>query len=318
MRYGIALVLGVLSAGQLGCGGSSPAPEPSAEPGSVSLQELPGQLVHAICDNIGACCASAAIHFDLATCQLNAAAFVGQLLVDGKSPSISYDSAVGARCLAAYDSLIKACSPMARDELKACEGLFTGTLPVGHACSTTHECAKPSPGESAACGSSSSDSQATVCTAYTIAHAQLGDKCAGTCHTEDRCSHSAPSNEICFTQDGLQCDPLEYVCRRLGAVGEACGGSDGECVPDALCNDHQICEALATSGPCQKIYALCSATSYCEPTTRYCTPRQPDGAPCQYAEECIGGLCTVPFNGPGTCGTYVNLLATASTCVGAL
>jgi len=311
-RYGLALLLGVLAAELLGCGGSNAAPGPSADLGSVSLQELPGRLVHAICDNIGACCESAAIHFDLATCQLNAPSFVGQLLVDGRSPSISYDPAVGARCLAAYESLIKGCSSLARATPKACEGLFTGTLPVGQACSTTHECAKPSPGESAYCASGSSGSEVPVCIAFPIAHAQLGDACHGTCDGEDRCSASVPSTEICFLQDGLQCHPLEHTCRRLGAPGEACGGSDGMCVPEAFCSDHGRCEAVRDSGSCLNV--PCSATSYCESTTRQCTPKLADGAPCKSSAECSGGSCS-EFD---VCATIVSVLATATSCAGVL
>ena len=315
----LAAALAVLAA-QAGCSGSSSdagssaAAGASAAAGLVTLQELPGRLVHAVCDNIGACCASAAIHFDLATCQLNAAARIDFVLQAGAYPNVEYDPAGGARCLAAYESLLTTCRPISIEALHACEGLFRGTLRVGQPCSRAAQCAKPSSGEGAYCGSSdASDGGPTVCTAFPTAHAQLGDHCAGTCDTEDRCSGSAASNTICFRQDGLECDLLSFKCRKPAAIGQECGGSRGMCAIDAFCNENSICEAPRTSGSCQISDVKCAATSYCK--AALCSPKELDGTPCMYSEECAGGHCSA-LDGTGTCGVYVAKLATADTCIG--
>jgi len=315
-KHFLASGLVLLVAQQLACGGSSSDSVPTADLGLVSLRDLPKRLVAAVCDNIGACCASAAIRFDLATCQLNAAARVGALLDDGKYPGVEYDPAVGASCLAAYRRLIETCTPVPNDELEACKGLFTGTLPVGRACSSAAECSKPSMSESAYCASN--DNGPTICTAFSIAHAQSGDHCAGTCDTPDRCSASVPWTQICFLADGLECDLLTFQCRTRPGIGEECGGSSGTCALGAFCNENWICESLHDSGPCNN--GRCSSKSYCKTVTAdktaplECTPKEPDGTPCMSSEECRVGRCSA-FDGTGTCGGQQGL-ATAQTCAG--
>ncbi|HEY0469707.1 MAG TPA: hypothetical protein VGC79_36205 [Polyangiaceae bacterium] len=298
-------------AAQSGCSGEKAGAGPSADSDRISLPDLSGRLVHAVCDNIGACCASAAIHFDLATCQLNAPGSIDFFLKDGQSPSVEYDSAAGARCLAAYQSLLETCSPITAEAQQACAGLFSGTLRVGQPCSSAGECAKPSPGEGVYCAGR--DSGPTVCTVFPTAHAQLGDHCAGTCDSEEGCIGSAPSNTICFREDGLECDPLAFKCRRPAAIGTECGGSDGQCAIDAFCNENSICEAPRTSGACQSSQVKCSVASYCK--AGQCSPKELAGTPCRYSEECAGGYCSV-FDGTATCGVYVSKLATADTCIG--
>ncbi|HYQ00491.1 MAG TPA: hypothetical protein VER96_17560 [Polyangiaceae bacterium] len=287
-----------------GCG-SSTATGPSAD-----LVTLRDQLLHAVCDNMGACCSAAAIHFDQATCQLNAAARIDFLLSPGKYPGVEYDSGAGARCVAAYESLLETCSPITVEALNACATLFTGTIPLGSACSSTAQCAPVSPGEGVYC--TSRDGGPTVCTAFPTAHAQLGARCGGTCDNPDHCSSSS-ANTICFLEDGLECDPLTSKCKKPAALGEECGPGQSQCAIDAFCNERYVCEAPRASGSCQSSEVKCSTASYCK--SGQCSPKEVDGTPCIYPEECGSSYCDLS-SGTGHCAVYVRKLATADTCIG--
>ncbi len=281
--------------------------------GSVSIQDLPDQFVHAVCDNLGACCQAAAIPFDLATCKLNAGLEIKQRLADATNPNIKYDAAVAASCLAAYANLVQSCSPDQRDASKACEGLLFGTLSPGAPCSTTDECAKPSSDQNADCGATGTSD--TVCTAFPINHAQLGDPCNATCDTEDDCSGGVAIDRTCFISDGLECDILTFKCQKLAEIGESC--DPNMCVLTAFCDEGEgpgVCAALLTSGSCEDGgAAVCAPTRYCNAKLQ-CTPKRADGMPCTNSDECSGGSCPVNIDLMGVCGTTT--LASIATCSG--
>jgi hypothetical protein len=291
----------------------------AAIPGSVALADLPGQFVHTVCDNIGPCCQAAGVPFDLATCKLNAATTIRQLVSDGTDPNVKYDPVAGGSCIAAYASLIQSCNPKQSAAARtACESIFIGTLPAGAVCSRSDECAKPAVDENASCIGDNS-TPGTVCTTYSIAfpHGKVGDRCASTCSVnDDNCPLPTGSNKICFVEDALECDALSFTCQNLPQIGELCS-PDGGCVSGAFCDaNSNVCTAQRTSGPCEPLAYACAATTYCDSATAECTAKKINGMPCNDPEECSSGFCTTDLGDVvGTCATPS--LADADTCAGA-
>ena len=277
-------------------GSSGAGPGPSAGP--ISLQQLPDQLAAAFCDNIAGCCHTAAIAFDLATCQQALLANLNQSVAMETSPNIKYDANAAGSCVAAYASEVKSCKLDETVLNEACRTVFVGSLPPGAPCTVSDECSKSADGD-AYCDTSSPSSAQGTCVSLGSPgpHGKQGETCGGTC-TSNSCSSSpSPAGSVplptCFNSDGLYCGP-DQTCQPLVALGQPC--ESDACKPGTFCK--------FSTTPSGSFQGACAAV-------------QSAGAPCMQDEDCAGGLCMFGAgNTPtGICGS--DTLANDKTCSGA-
>ncbi len=271
-----------------GCGGGSGA-------APVPFATLANQLADAWCDNIGGCCQAASIAFNVASCKQAVLATLNPGLAQENNQNIHYDSAAAGRCVAAYGSTAQSCKDDGSVDT-ACQGVFSGVLPAGAACTISDECASPTNADAYCAGGDSTNASAQgVCTVETFAgvHGKLGQACQGSCGADGDCTSNGQAGTVpvtmttsCFTADGLQCDAATQTCQALIVLGRACSGED--CVAGAVC-----------------INGACSMP-------------QADGAVCAGDSECASGACVYGANplATGTCGQ--RSLANQQTCSGDL
>ena len=70
-----------------------------------------------------------------------------------------------------------------------------------------------------------------------------------------------------------------------------CDGA-GVCAPrsDQVCVDNVCADAISCTGACETDLD-CLEVQFCDPETRQCMNKQPDGDPCRHASECDSGVC---------------------------
>ncbi len=111
----------------------------AASPQTIALSDFPDRYAQALCHGVEPCCASAMLPYDATACT-NAAtdSIIEALGILASRPDAVYDPAAAAECLRELETAIRACSV---DGAHACAYLFTGTLAVGAACTTSSQCA---------------------------------------------------------------------------------------------------------------------------------------------------------------------------------
>ena len=254
---------------------------------------------------------------------------------------ITYDGQAAADCLGSYFSTcVRGYVATPRAAPLACSQIFTATGKDAEPCGANEECisgtcnetgpctgsccqgtcygATPPPptrvtlGQSCLSGTmcidSYCDSPSYICTAYLANGMQCStsDQCeAGLTCRNSVCTPLAGTGEPCNSDDDCQsvgdhCDGR--VCAPYGLIGTACTGT--ECSPAYRCDSTSH---TCTFGP--KLGDSCSTTgacvdqSYCDQSTFKCTALLPDGASCQYSQQCVGGYCDTSVI-PGTCTSF--------------
>ena len=304
LRRSASLVASLAALALFGCKSSDGAAS------NVSSNDFAAQYASAHCESIGPCCAQGGIASDVESCrstlQPSLAARV-KILLD--NPRMNYNESATGMCLDEIRAALTACTDRTRPVSKACQQIFVGTVPIGGACSTSDECVEK-PGGSVYC------SQA-VCTWSANMTEQprgkLGDGCNATCQSSNgtsSCSGSGVvdggSSTTCWVADGLNCSSSR-VCTAVSAIGQRCTGSYS-CVAGAHCQN-AVCVANEATGPCTSEFD-CLGT-YCDFTTRQCTPLKANGETCSSDNQCTGGDCY-----QSKCRTWT--VATAAACAGLL
>jgi len=266
--------------GFLGCSSSGSGSNPTPS-GPIALEDLPDAWAEALCGNISACCSQAGIAYDGTKCRTfvkELTANVTDLVNQGK---VKYDANLAGTCVAEVPAYAQSC--LETDPDTTCEGVFTGTVPEGGACTTSHECVAPVGGDA--------DCDNGKCTVQP--RGKAGDTCGDTCTTKGSttyCSGSGGNGADCFTNDGLYCATASTKCEsRIALGGKGCDFTES-CVEGAFC-DAQTCTARKAIGANCIMHDECVATAYCDQT---CQTKKPLGAPCSndFAdEECADGNC---------------------------
>ncbi len=269
----------------------------------------------------------------------------GALLEAVKTGAVRYDGVAAQKCLETLGTQCRA--------VGACDGVFTGTVALGGACTVTEAC-----GDDAWC-----DDSATcpgVCTAR-VGHGENvgnveacntggfeffsdgGIRCKQSGELGAACSYQtdcgrdlacdlgtcvrAPSEgEPCIGQkcaSGLRCDSTH--CRAWAHVGEACGNEftmGGQCQLGLACRDGVCGDALREGERCANNPNRCGAGLDCNNDS--CVKRGVDGASCQSLFDCdVGFFCDAdtcraqqPEGGACTTrqGCQLNLACEAGAC----
>jgi hypothetical protein len=276
-----------------GCGGSTDHGGTTAAP--VAREDFSQKLAEALCNNVGACCASAGYAYDAAGCTAALKSVYDQQLAN---PNASYDANKGGACVAYAAQIAKACKDA---DPGPCDAVFTGTLPPGSACTSSSECAPP------ANGIVFCDQNQCV----QEPRGTLGSPCNETCTehgTAVSCSGSSSGSQgTCYTNDGFFCG-ASHTCEKLTSLGQPC--SYEGCVSGAYCDTSSgVCTAAKGIGqPCQD-YDQCVASAWCDVDAGTCAATKADGAACSSSAECANGHCSTNRCGGG----FVD----ASMCSGA-
>jgi hypothetical protein len=108
----------------------------------------------------------------------------------------------------------------------------------------------------------------------------------GTCARLPLLDEPCPDNRC--AEIGARCDENE-TCVPVGLVGAQCD-TDAECSRFLECGPAGSC--IDTPGAGEDCTRQCAGETFCaRDTTNTCTPLQEDGAFCEVAEQCAGGLC---------------------------
>jgi hypothetical protein len=148
------------------------------------------------------------------------------------------------------------------------------SAPNGTACDDHNVCTQSDACSSGACVGSSP----VVCAPLDVCHD------AGTCNPASGCSNPAKP-------DGFPCDDGSACTQPDGCVAGTCTGANPVvCLPQDVCHDAGVCDAL--TGICPN-------------------PERPDGSPCNSGDPCLsGGTC-----GAGICGGEAPVVCLAQdTC----
>jgi hypothetical protein len=232
------------------------------------------------------------------------------------NPNVVYDEAAAGTCIDAYRTVLSACTnrDLSKQLNTACDNIFRGTVPLGGSCGTTTECAKPATG-----GVSCTTAVCTVTPSYSSPtsepHAVAGQACTETCSATGASGsicggYSAPDGgaaAYCWTNDGLACSSAK-ICEAAPGVGQTCIDMS-YCATDAYCLNGK-CVASQATGPCPS-GRECLSTSYCDYTTKQCTPLKQNGEACNQGSECLAGQCEQDH-----CRNWS--VATLSSCAGLL
>jgi hypothetical protein len=244
---------------------------PNVPTGSEPIESFAADLIAAGCGWSARCNGVATVDGCVAA---TAGIMSPQILQDVQSGVVSYDPALGYRCVQL--TLHQPC--FGPGDLESCQAAFTGTLPAGAACTLNMECV-------------SGGCVKTACGA---------DCCPGTC-ADGTFARNLPvgadcSNGVC--SEGEFCDGR---CKSRVGEGAACG-------PTAICQADLDCYGSAAP-TCVRLGGLGAqcATAFCEmsvavcnETTLVCSAPPRAGDPCKgvaecgVALDCVGGACAVP------------------------
>jgi hypothetical protein len=185
-----------------------------------------------------------------------------------------------------------------------CDGLYpyVGQVPSppGGLCEWEGDCARPAEGWI--------DCQQKHCQVQM--RGKEGDgPCLGTVHF-DRAAYpafgleSGPKGFFCHLSDGLRCSGSTTRCERIARVGEACIPEMAACESGAYCEPRtRSCQTRKPEGATCETYVLASCSGYCDDTTRTCGRADPVGAACADSSRCpdtacVNGRCAPPQGPP--------------------
>jgi hypothetical protein len=265
-RTGLALI-GVLMTGPLwSCAGSSKGGD--LPTGPVSEADFMQKVVDAICKNVGGCCATAGIPYDPEGCERYG---LEELVVPTQPPNTTWDSTEAGKCVDLYARIASSCTLLEVGD-NPCLRIYRGTLREGATCIDSYECAAIR-GSEAICAPDATALTSSCTPEIAPVRGRSGDTCITTCASRDCNVFGAPADgtyTVCYLDDGLLCSFNSGTCVPLPALGEPC--SDFFCEPG----------------------------SYCSLSEQTCQSTKPDGATCEFSEECIAGSCADFRCGPQT------------------
>jgi hypothetical protein len=249
-----------VAAGLAACAEEDGPAEP-AGPDPILAEDFPAAFAHAYCDDLGPCCSSAGLAHDGAACITTMTAEAQDLLSQAP-PLRKYDPVSAGQCIADLKALWPTCrtSPAAEEKAQeACQGIFTGTVAVGGACQSDHDCAPSSQGPvHCEVNVNMPVPPAPIC--VVDPPGKLDEPCIGSAPYEP----ATPFPHL-RCEDSLYCDRAINRCRQRHGEGE-------DCNPSMLCESTLWCHATGpTSGACEKTLAL--------------------GAPCTFHGQCASGVC---------------------------
>jgi len=309
----VALRLAALLATHTGCSASE------ADGERISEAQFPERFANVWCETVAACCNTAQVGYDSATCHAGARDFAANLLAVRASGEATYSPSAGKQCLDHLGHALNGCK--IEDAGNACTMIFIGSSPEGTPCANGSECTSGycALGEAGLSG---------VCAALDYrapSHGKVGDPCVGSCGVPGsfECPTSLLPNALgatnyCYAEDGVYCtfDPelLDALsCQPYAAIGNACGANDVRCIPGAFCADG-VCVAQTATGSCSDTPDQCAVQSFCD-SSEHCLAKKPISSACFFGEECASNSCSSDGNSEGACDLGSTLLARA--CAGA-
>jgi hypothetical protein len=280
MRRLAALLLVMVASARCGSGDT---PDLGGAGGAVTQEAFPETFATTYCNGIAACCERAG--YSSAACHATALQTMTALVAyETAQAGVVFDGAIARRCLDAYATALRACTSHALAEQigVACYGVFrsSSTTPT----SPPNDC---------------------------VAHAHLGETCAGSCVGDplasSTCSIGWSSDpwQLCWTEDGVYC--ASGTCAALPTLGQACGDAS-YCGVDTRCQGGTCVANVPAGGKCGRSDD-CLAADYCDTSTFSCAPILANGSACGEDRDCAGGQCNV-----GLCRNWS--MATALACAG--
>jgi hypothetical protein len=270
LAHGLAIsTLLALPTFAVACGGSSDgsggAPIPRAE--------VAARYAAALCDGLPSCCSEAGYTYDRAGCISTLTALLDSTLpAEGEA---DYDGAAAARCEA---EARKTSCKGSGGVITSCRDVFEGRTPIGGPCESSNVCAIPEGAFDVTCRQDGASTTGRCVAEY---RRSAGGSCTQTC-TETSgatsCSSSGSTSAgdeigLCYTNDGLVCDP------------------SGQCVPTP-----------GTGDPC--VFGGCGPGNYCPSATGQCAEQLPVDAACTSSDSCRDGYCDTTSR---VCKPYVAL-----------
>ncbi len=263
-----------------GCGGQTNTTTPTPAPASPT--DFGGALAHAICANVGPCCARSNRPFTEKNCE----DVLGKVYI-GRSDTFAkhYDRGAAQTCLNGVATSASECdfssSAPAANACKSIAGSSAERVKLGEPCNGT--CVE--------------DGTGTSC----FSEARVSVSGDGGLTS----SGSAPASGSCFMNDGLYCDGNSNSCATQRATGSACQSSE-EC-KDGFCGPNGACSPKAKEGAECTSYDTCAAGLFCDGSR--CTKLSNEGESCASSEQCATGSCR-----QGTCTSSTDDFLTAA-CV---
>ena len=263
---------------------STPTRDANAADTRVDSNHFQQALIHALCDNVQACCAAASRAFDPANCRRTV---VQQFVVALSDTTLTFDSAAAGRCIDAVSRAAQACASV---DVTPCYSAFLGPEPAGAACASSFECAAGS-GGFAICLPDALCAQPK--------RGKLGDECSFTCIESgggERCidvpfaAGSNPPLGACHSENGLACVAPATGTAKCQPVSTDCRQNpDGSCPTGQLCDlTSDRCYLPAHAGQaCAS--TPCDPSSYC--ASGVCTAQKPNAAQCTSDAECQSHKC---------------------------
>jgi hypothetical protein len=248
-----------------GCGGQTNTTTPTAAPASPT--DFPEALAHAICKNVGPCCAQSKRPFTEKNCEdVLGKAYEGKLDTFTKN----YDRTAAQNCLNAIGTSASECnfssSSAAATACNSVAGSSAGRAKLGEPCDTT--CVDT--GGSTSCFSG----------AYISVSSDGG------------VTRSPSVSGSCFMNDGLFCDGNSNSCATQHSIGSACLSNE-EC-KDGFCGENGTCSPKSKEGGQCTSDDACADGLFCDGSS--CARLRGPGESCTDFTQCADGTCN-----QGTC-----------------
>lgn len=295
--------------------------------GGVKLDDLPDELIDALCERQVRCGA----YTSVAECRADVRVRFEEILAGVEDGRIVYDEDKAGDCLEALGGAsCDATQENVREEPEACRDALRGTVPDGMGpCYADVECVSgdcsiPDCGMACCAGvcgttrvevaiggtcngttgpcaaGSFCDSATTTCTALRAV--------GGTCTSNRQCAYGlycleagtcadAPNRgDACPEQYcadiGDRCDATTTTCTGLGRIGDACAeGFAGlfDCVAPLTCNQTTLqCDNPPAAG--QPCLFFCASGNFCN-ANDVCETQKANGQACEGGSECQSSYC---------------------------
>ena len=286
------IMLAAACSGPTTGGQAAPVPTPSVQAAPIPIDQALASEVNAFCNGYSTCCSSKGFAFNAAACQTNLRAQFGDSICPAQ---YAYDAQAAGDCFAQLQATYASCSKSPNPN-SPCYRVCTGTLPEGSACTNSLDCAVDA-NVSVSCTTAGTTSTTPICVVHP--RGKLGDGCTSTCDasmdgdigfcydTYIPAGGPTPNGTAnCFSNDGLYCSSVDFICQPLVAIGGTCAATS-DCQTDAYCDRTVfVCKArLAAGGACPQLDE-CMNDLYCN-TNLVCANKLPIGATCQSAVACI-------------------------------
>lgn len=297
------------------------------DPPSIALEDLQAETIRARCERLVRC--------GLLATEETCTAFFRTPDEDNLHAAIDagkirYDGVKALACQTALAAL--SCDASSREArvVPACDGVFTGRVADGDACSFDAECASGRCDEAQCpfdtCCSGTCLATETRAAAGASCETDAGCAVDAFCGKDKRCHELAKIGGLCARDSecdyGLGCigatELMDGNCRampllgercpylRCAEVGATCDAMTKLCVPvglpGATCTSATDCSFYArcdlAAGRCAEIPSLgmpcdgfCAGESFCDLATNRCAPPLENTTPCTSDNQCASQFC---------------------------